>query len=189
MSGSEADDSHSNNSSDEDVGEGWADAMAKVLAKQGKEDHVVLSKTKIEVEDTESKEAINEKKNKLKKKRKWESMNYSRPNVLEKDYEKSLQKVATRGVVQLFNAVRKHQKSLEEKMTKAKTIGKQDKVMKEINKGEFLDMLSDTNTKTKKAKVDKEAEEKPAWDVLKDDFMMAGGMKDWDKEEEEETPT
>jgi len=188
MSGSEADDSFSESSdvetaAVEDNGEeGWANAMAKILGKQGKDDYVVLSKTKVTVDEVNDKATENEMKNKLKKKRKWENMNYSKPNVLEKDFEKSLQKIATRGVVQLFNAVRKHQKSLDEKMTKAKTIGKQDKVMKDINKGEFLDMLNDNNTKAKKAKKE---EDKPAWDVLKDDFMLGEGMKDWDKQEEE----
>lgn len=32
----------------------------------------------------------------------------------------------------------------------------------------------------------REAEEKPAWSVLRDDFMMGASMKDWDKESDEE---
>ena len=31
-----------------------------------------------------------------------------------------------------------------------------------------------------------EAEEKPVWSVLRDDYMMGASMKDWDKESEEE---
>lgn len=30
------------------------------------------------------------------------------------------------------------------------------------------------------------AEEKPAWSVLRDDFMMGATMKDWDKESDTE---
>ncbi len=33
------------------------------------------------------------------------------------------------------------------------------------------------------------AEEKPAWSVLRDDFMMGASMKDWDKESDKEEPT
>lgn len=29
------------------------------------------------------------------------------------------------------------------------------------------------------------AEEKPAWSVLRDDFMMGANMKDWDKDSDE----
>lgn len=31
-------------------------------------------------------------------------------------------------------------------------------------------------------------EEKPAWSVLRDDFMMGATMKDWDKESDREEP-
>ena len=31
-----------------------------------------------------------------------------------------------------------------------------------------------------------EADEKPAWSVLRDDFMMGASMKDWDKESDED---
>ena len=32
------------------------------------------------------------------------------------------------------------------------------------------------------------AEEKPAWSVLRDDFMMGATMKDWDKDSDGEEP-
>lgn len=81
-----------------------------------------------------------------------------KPDPLEKDYERSLQKIATRcryskiqivmhlpqfylagqllllniyifrGVVQLFNAVKKHQTQLDKKMKTAKTEGKKERV-------------------------------------------------------------
>lgn len=31
-------------------------------------------------------------------------------------------------------------------------------------------------------------EEKPAWSVLRDDFMMGATMKDWDKDSDREEP-
>jgi hypothetical protein len=50
-----------------------------------------------------------------------------------RDYERSLQRVATRGIVQLFNTVRKQQQT--------SSTTKKDKKQTTINKGEFLDML------------------------------------------------
>ena len=71
MSGSEVDDSFSENSdveaaAVEDTGEeGWANAMAKILGKQGKDDYVVLSKTKVTVDEVIDKDKENEMKNKV----------------------------------------------------------------------------------------------------------------------------
>jgi hypothetical protein len=53
-----------------------------------------------------------------------------------RDYERSLQRIATRGIVQLFNTVRKQQHSLSSSSTT-----KKDKKENPINKGQFLDML------------------------------------------------
>lgn len=33
---------------------------------------------------------------------------------------------------------------------------------------------------------EEQKEEKPAWSVLRDDFMMGSSMKDWDKESDAE---
>lgn len=70
MSGSEADDSLSDHSDAESVSEdtgeaGWANAMAKILGKQGKDEYVVLSKTKVTVDEITDKETHNEMKNKV----------------------------------------------------------------------------------------------------------------------------
>lgn len=52
-----------------------------------------------------------------------------------RDHERALQRVATRGIVQLFNTVRKQQQ------TSSSSSTKKDKKETTINKGEFLDML------------------------------------------------
>uniref|UniRef100_H2YQR9 RRP15-like protein n=1 Tax=Ciona savignyi TaxID=51511 RepID=H2YQR9_CIOSA len=129
---------------DDEKSSGWADVMAKVLVKQGPKDAetVILGKKADAGGDEEDEETEKlDWKRRLNKKRKWETMNYSKPSVLEKDYERSLQKVATRGVVQLFNAVKKHQKQLEEKLNSVKTESKKEKVVRDVDKGKFLDML------------------------------------------------
>ena len=47
-----------------------------------------------------------------------------------------------RGVVQLFNAVQKQQKSLKEKLAAVgPSVTKQDKVLKSVKKEDFLDVL------------------------------------------------
>ena len=55
-----------------------------------------------------------------------------------RDYERALQRVATRGIVQLFNTVRKQQQTSASSSSSSK---KKDKKETTINKGEFLDML------------------------------------------------
>lgn len=42
-----------------------------------------------------------------------------KPSVIDREREKTLEKIATRGVVQLFNAVRNQQKDLEQKLEEA----------------------------------------------------------------------
>ncbi len=47
-----------------------------------------------------------------------------------------------RGVVQLFNAVKKQQKDIDEKLNEVgSSVRKRDKVLKSVTKGAFLDML------------------------------------------------
>lgn len=55
-----------------------------------------------------------------------------------RDYERSLQRVATRGIVQLFNTVKKQQQT---SSSSSSSTTKKDKKENIINKGEFLDML------------------------------------------------
>ena len=50
-------------------------------------------------------------------------------------------------MVQLFNAVRKQQKDIDEKLNEVgSSIAKREKVMKSVSKGAFLDMLKGTKS-------------------------------------------
>ena len=63
-------------------------------------------------------------------------MNYESFDITRgQDFEKALQRVATRGIVQLFNTVRKQQQQ------QHGSSSKKEKKDTTINKGEFLDML------------------------------------------------
>ena len=71
------------------------------------------------------------------KRREWDAMNYEPFDITRaRDYERALQRVATRGIVQLFNTVRKQQQQ-----SSSSSSMKKEKKETTINKGEFLDML------------------------------------------------
>lgn len=97
-----------------------------------------------------------------------------KPNILEKDRERLLSKIATKGVVQLFNAVRNQQKTLEKQIDRSElSEGKKEKILKKFDKRAFLDTLMG---QTKSVVVDEAAkslknepkeEEKPRWSALR----------------------
>ena len=122
----------------------------------------------------------------------------SKPDtVRDRARERRLAKVATRGVVQLFNAVREQQKSIKSQLDVAgKSTVKRDKVFKSIDKEGFLEVLSGNkrrleNAKEKAVKVPKtevkeeDEDDKSSWKILRDDFMMGAKMKDWDKDSDD----
>ncbi|XP_039916485.1 RRP15-like protein [Hirundo rustica] len=179
---------------------GWADAMAKVLNKKIPQNKsTILAKNKtLEKEREKKKQERQEKKMRLEKKREWEMMCRVKPDVVkDREKERNLQRIATRGVVQLFNAVRMHQKKMEEEVKKAgSSERKRAKLMSSVSKRDFIDVLRNMDgakggknpagkaTKSKQGEV--KSEEGPEWNILRDDFMMGASMKDWDKESDGE---
>lgn len=57
------------------------------------------------------------------------------------DITKNLFLIFNRGVIQLFNAVKKHQNEMGEKLKSAKTEQKKEKLYKNLDRGKFLRML------------------------------------------------
>jgi len=187
---------------DKNAGVGWADAMAKVLniGKNSKSDKPLLlraaKKDVNEVKDTESK-SLEKPSVRRAKKKEIAEMGRKKPDIVkDRIREKRLAKLATRGVVQLFNAVRDQQKTLKTSLNKAGlSTTKRDKVYKNLDKDAFLDVLSGKKSKLtssngasqnghkKVAKTEvKEEDDDGTWSVLKDNFMMGAKMRDWDKE-------
>ncbi|XP_068591792.1 RRP15-like protein [Cebidichthys violaceus] len=177
---------------------GWAEAMAKVLGKktpESKTSILVKNKELDKMKEREREEQL-ERKKQVDKKRAWEMMCREKADVVkDRDTERALQRVATRGVVQLFNAVRKHQKTID---LKVKEVGgserKKAKFLSSVSKKDFIDVLrrteggSEAGSRTEDTAA--AAEERSSWSVLSDDFMMGATMKDWDKDsdrEEEDT--
>ncbi|XP_056142682.1 RRP15-like protein [Lampris incognitus] len=174
---------------------GWAEAMAKVLGKKTPESQptILLKNKQLDKIKQKEKQEQQERKNQVDKKRTWEMMCREKPDVVrDRESERNLQRIATRGVVQLFNAVRKHQKTMDEKV---KEVGgserKKAKILSTVSKKDFIDVLrrseAGADVVMKRGKQTAAgAEDKPAWSVLQEDFMMGASMKDWDKESEEE---
>ncbi|XP_060905560.1 RRP15-like protein isoform X2 [Labrus mixtus] len=168
---------------------GWADAMAKILGKKTESESIILIKNKAleKMKERERQEQL-ERQKQVDKKRTWEMMSRVKPDVVkDRETERALQRVATRGVVQLFNAVRKHQKTVDEKV---KEVGgserKKAKLLSSVSKKDFIDVLRGSEgSQTPKTPAPVE-DEKPSWSVLRDDFMMGASMKDWDKLSDEE---
>jgi len=194
---------------DEEGNVGWADAMKKVLA-MGKrsEQHVgVLSKAKkdnAKPKDGEGK-VLEPLALRKARKRELDSIGRSMPDPLRRNAERSLARIATRGVVQLFNAVREQQKDMKTQLKQAGgSFRRQENVLKTINKSNFINMLSgkaqvDTveppEKRSKMAEEEEEEEEegeeegegqRSSWNILRDDFMLGAKMKDWDKESDGE---
>ncbi|KAJ7341068.1 hypothetical protein JRQ81_004766 [Phrynocephalus forsythii] len=175
---------------------GWADAMAKILNKKiPKSKPTILVKNKArDVERQKEKQERLVKRRQLDKKREWEMMCRVKPDVTkDRETEKNLQRIATRGVVQLFNAVRKHQKNVDEKVKEAgSSERKRAKLISSISKRDFIDVLRGMEGTEKEQNVARKplksnqagskSEDEPAWSILRDDFMMGASMKDWDKE-------
>ena len=87
------------------------------------------------------------------KRREWNAMNYEPFDITRgRDYERSLQRIATRGIVQLFNTVRKQQQNSSSSKTTA------NKKNNSINKGEFLDMLKTIDSDDISCKIMKKSE-------------------------------
>lgn len=193
---------------DEGAKSGWADAMSKVLntGKSSTSTNLLLTKAKKDYErpgvasTEETLEKSSAKRLHLKsKKNDLDAICRSKPDVVrDRTKERMLSKIATKGVVQLFNAVREQQKSLKVKLNVAgKSVTKREKVFKNIDKDAFMKDLDGTksnpraggiktNAKNSDIKPEiKEEEDESAWKVLRSDFMMGAKMKDWDKDSEE----
>lgn len=175
---------------------GWADAMAKILNKKTPKSKptILVKNRELEREKEKLKQERLEKRKQLDKKREWEMMCRVKPDVVkDKETERNLQRIATRGVVQLFNAVQKHQKNVDEKVKEAgSSIRKRAKLISTVSKKDFISVLrgmdagtsekSSSGKNLKAKQTEGKLEEGPGWTILRDDFMMGASMKDWDKE-------
>lgn len=198
---------------------GWADAMRKILQtkKPKRKKTIVLSKAKRlcdikEKEDKESslldiekiKEEVNSqeikeekdvvKKSQLKEKKLGIRV---KPSIMDRERERTLQKIATKGVIQLFNAVKQQQGEINKKLSEAGPLErKREQVLRSIDKTKFLDVLMggsksisvDNDVKNEEQENEKleKKKDKETWNVLREDFVMGTKLKDWDRKEQDE---
>ncbi|XP_034238727.1 RRP15-like protein [Thrips palmi] len=138
------------------------------------------------VDDLDVKPDVEDIKPKLRKKDLSEGR--IKPDILSRDRERALSKIATKGVVQLFNAVREQQKDINKKIKLAKgSVRKEEKILKSVDKVSFLNSLMGAKSVRVEDQIQTKAEEdvKPenptTWNVLRDNFLTGSDMKDWDK--------
>ncbi|XP_077138369.1 RRP15-like protein [Ranitomeya variabilis] len=181
----------------DDPNKGWADAMAKILSKKVPSDKastILVKSKKLKKEKEKEKQEWLEKKEQIDKKRQWEMMCRVKTDVVkDREAERSLQRIATRGVVQLFNAVKTHQSNVKEKVKEAgPSERKKSKLMMSVTKRDFIDVLRGKESKGETAerpslrKASVKTEKASEWNILRDDFMMGASMKDWDKDSDGE---
>jgi len=196
---------------------GMAGAMSRILGStaQQRTQSVILSKTKTPLQRQAEKEKHQEKQLKEKRKANREIklaalhiplsvataakvQSNSTSVAKELEQERVHRRVATRGVVALFNAIAQHQKKASDPGTSASTNGPKKTEVKKMNKQTFLDMIKSTAanratlSEEKKANVKQKninedaTESKPQWNALKDDYML-NPKKNWDQETSEES--
>lgn len=104
------------------------------------------------------------------------------PDINDFSFETKLKKVATKGIVKLFNAIKSHHLTKEvSNVTRSKT--------DDVTKEKFMELLKSSNkpenknsekAPTKLIK-EKKAPNIPSWEILRDDYMLDAKLKDWNK--------
>jgi len=123
-----------------------------------------------------------------------------KPSVMDRERERTFKRIATKGLVQLFNAVRAQQRDLVDKLDQAGPLDhRRDAVLNNINKREFLNVLMggaraksenvDNPVKNEdvKEEVSAVAGRPSQWSVLRDDFMTNRKLSShWNNEDEDD---
>lgn len=205
---------------------GWADVMQKILQtkKSKRKKTIVLSKAKklcdikkkneeeqlpfeiekvkeeMKTEESEEVENDNQKPRLKKERRKEINLGIRvKPSKMDREYERKLQRITTKGIVQFFNAVKQQQDEINKKLSDAgPSERKREQVLKSIDKNTFLDILMggsksipvDNDVKNETHKNEKyekkQKKNKEIWNVLRDDFVMGTKLKDWDLKNQDE---
>lgn len=127
-----------------------------------------------------------------------------KPSITDLDRERTFKKIATRGVVQLFNAVKNQQSEINRKLQGTKLESKREEIIRNAdNKKNFLDQLMsgprsksqlvDRGVKKEKKlestseEDDEDVGEKSNWSALRNDFMT-GKKVGWDKDDDSDEP-
>mmetsp|Transcript_21130 Transcript_21130/g.30549 ORF Transcript_21130/g.30549 Transcript_21130/m.30549 type:complete len:280 (-) Transcript_21130:81-920(-) len=188
--------------------DGMADMMAKILHQQvpGKKIPVLAKRKTAIMKELEEEFADRDRLKRLRAQRKLaREKHIVIPDVSTADYERQLRKVATRGVVALFNAITKSKRQESEKQDEfsSNPTAKKSKTkdVMELSRSNFLSLLkADTTSnknggnqqsgETEDSRDDKTTTEakSSSWAALKDDYLTDKklALKDWDQDESDE---
>lgn len=190
---------------------GMANAMARILSSTtgATTKPVVLSKTRTKLQVAAAKEKQDKKElqetRRLNRERKLTALHIPLSiattttststetrsvAAVELEQERMHRRVATRGIVALFNAISTHQHQQPAAAVATEAVTDTTKG-KKLTKDGFLDMIKQTAaTKTETSNASSRKKQDTKWNALKDDYMM-DSKKNWDEEsseEEEEAP-
>lgn len=99
-----------------------------------------------------------------------------KPSVMDRERERTFKRIATKGLVQLFNAVRSQQRDLVDKLDQAGPLDhRRDAVLNNINKREFLNVLMG-GARAKSENVDNPVKDE---DIKEEDNNVAGRPSQW----------
>lgn len=99
-----------------------------------------------------------------------------KPSVMDRERERTFKRIATKGLVQLFNAVRAQQKDLVDKLDQAGPLDhRRDAVLNNINKREFLNVLMG-GARAKSENVDNPVKDE---DIKEEEKNSAGRPSQW----------
>ncbi|KAI9209775.1 Rrp15p-domain-containing protein [Polychytrium aggregatum] len=182
---------------DDSKGSKLASAIGRILSKKlskGDIDRPILAQKK-EIERAIDEEKLESKATRtisVQKKAELER-GHVVPDHTTTDYEKKLRKLATKGVVQLFNAIRAAQKSADEVST---GVQKNNQAVPVVSKSSFLDMIKrpqksasgSTDETPKQSQPDASKKDTPGGGVAwtKSDYMLQA-PKHWDESDGEES--
>ncbi|XP_073989816.1 RRP15-like protein [Rhodnius prolixus] len=183
-----------------DGNSGWADAMGKILVvkKPKKNKTIILSKgKKLSLMKNENEEPNNVQLNSESGIKKCEIFTKGRkkPDILEKDRERKLQKITVKGVVKLFNAVNKHQQTNKDEIeSSGPVMTKKEKALNSVSKSSFLNYLmgeknedmehQEPKQEFKSEESNDEEEDQikqvsSTWEVLQNNYGIGIKMKNW----------
>ena len=149
--------------------DGFATVMSKILNQPIQKKVPVLAKRKTTVmKEIETERENRDRLKKLRMKRKAErDRQIVLPSVLQNDYERQLKKVATRGVIALFNAIAQTKRELDGDEDDGKYKGavegnkRQIADIKDMTQSKFIELLTKTSASEKPSK--KRGEEEPGF--------------------------
>jgi hypothetical protein len=160
-------------------GAGFGAAMSKIMARDltGKATPVLAKRKTAQAKQADKAAlAIKEDAKKRKLRKRARKAHLVVPDPLQADFERQLRKVATKGVVALFNAIAKHQRAIETATEDLTRTGQKAKVVTSQNKT-FLDMLKGNKGGTEGSQAVKGAKNVGAPPVLRPGFLQDNYLK------------